>query len=190
VQLTAVYVVAFIVGGIAVLTSLLLAEFDIGGGHGLGHDIGHAGSADGMPFLSLTSLSAALLGAGAGGLIGSWSGLNTLAAGGVALGSAVVLLLILQGVALPYLRRQQSNSQQGRLSYIGLLGTVTLEVPAGGWGEIAFVDADGNRVRSRAVTAETETLLKATRVYISDVDADVVHVVAVPDPDPPAPERF
>ena len=180
------YVVAFIVGGIAVLSSLLLTEIDIGGGHG----VSHGGSPDGMPFLSLTSLSAALLGAGAGGLIGSWAGWSPLAAGGVALGSAVVLLLALQGVALPYLRRQQANSQQGRISYIGLLGTVTLDVPSDGWGEIAFVDAEGNRVRSRAVTDETETLRKTTRVYISDVDVDAVHVVAVPDPDHPAPERF
>jgi hypothetical protein len=67
---------------------------------------------------------------------------------------------------------------------------VTLDVPADGWGEIAFVDADGNRVRSRAVTDEPDTLSKATHVYIADVDADAVHVVAVPDPDPPAPERF
>jgi hypothetical protein len=188
--LTAVYVVAFIVGSVAVLASLLLTEFDIGGGHGIGHGVGDVGSPDGMPFLSLTSLSAALLGAGAGGLIGSWAGWGGLTAGGVALGSAVVLLLILQGLLLPYLRRQQSNSQKGRISYVGLLGTVTLEVPSEGWGEIAFVDTEGNRVRSRAVTDETETLRKATLVYISDVDADAVHVVAVPDPDPHAPERF
>jgi membrane protein implicated in regulation of membrane protease activity len=183
---TTVYLVAFIVGGIAVLTSLLLTEFDIGGGHGADH----GGSPDGMPFLSLTSLSAALLGAGAGGLIGSWAGWNAVAAGGVALGSATVLLLILQGVALPYLRRQQSNSQRGRISYVGLLGTVALDVPAEGWGEIAFVDAEGTRVRSRAVTDEAQTLPKGTRVYISDIDADAVHVVAVPDTDPSAPERF
>jgi hypothetical protein len=62
-----------------------------------------------------------------------------------------------------------------------LLGTVTLEVPVDGWGEVAFVDSDGTRVRARAVTAEPEALSKTTRVYIADVDADYVHVVAVPD---------
>lgn len=189
--MTTAYLVAFIVGGIAVLASLLLTELDIGGaGHGVDVHAGGGGHAtsDGLPFLSLTSLSAALLGAGAGGLISTWAGLGGLAAGGVALASAISLLVLLQGLLLPYLRRQQSNSHQGRISYIGLLGTVTLEVPVDGWGEVAFVDADGNRVRSRAVTPEPQPLMKSTRVYISDVDADVVHVVSVPE-DQSLPER-
>lgn len=173
--MTAVYLGAFAVGAIAVLSALLLAEFSVGGGHG----------PDGLPFVSLTSLSAALLGAGAGGLIGTWAELGDVVSGVIAAVCAVVLLLGLQGLVLPYLRRQQSNSHRGRISYVGLLGTVTLDVPADGWGEVAFVDADGNRVRARAVTAETHTLLKSTRVYISDVDRDVVHVVSVPDPLPP-----
>jgi membrane protein implicated in regulation of membrane protease activity len=183
--LTAVYVVAFVVGGIAVLASLLLAE--IGGG-GADAGAGHGASSDGMPFLSLTSISAALLGAGAGGLIATWAGLGAALTGGIAIASAAVLLLLLQGLALPYLRRQQSNSHTGRLSYIGRLGTVTLDIPVDGWGEISFVDPEGNRVRSRAVTDEPEALLKSARVYISDVEADAVRVVGVPDPDPP-PER-
>jgi membrane protein implicated in regulation of membrane protease activity len=179
---TAVYLGAFAVGAIAVLSALLLAEFSIGGGHG----------PDGLPFVSLTSLSAALLGAGAGGLIGTWAGLGGAVSGVISAVSAVVLLLGLQGLVLPYLRRQESNSHRGRISYIGLLGTVTLEVPADGWGEVAFVDADGNRVRSRAVTTEPHALAKATQVYISDVDADVVHVVSIEGalpPHNPAPER-
>src|ERR671911_86628 len=89
---TAVYLAAFVVGAVAVLSALLFAE---------------VGSGDGMPFLSLTGLSAAL----------------------VAGGAAIVLVALLQGVLLPYLRRQESNSHRGRSSYIGLLGTVTLEVP-------------------------------------------------------------
>ena len=92
-----------------------------------------------------------------------------------------MLVLGLQGVLLPYLHRQESNSHRGRSSYVGLLGTVTLDVPVGSWGEVAFVDADGNRVRSRAITAEPGPLPKSTRVYIAEVDADYVHVVAVPD---------
>lgn len=163
--MTAVYVAAFVVGGVAVLTALLLT------------DIGH----DGMPFLSLTGVSAALLGAGTGGLVGTWAGLPGLGAGAVGLASAFALVGVLHGLVMPYLRKQQSNSQRGRSSYIGLLGTVTLEVPAGGWGEVAFVDGDGNRVRSRAISAEPHTLTKSTRVYIADVDADYVHVVAVPE---------
>lgn len=164
--MTAVYLAAFIVGGVSVLTALLLA------------DVGHG---DGMPFLSLTGISAALVGAGTGGLIGTWAGFATLPTAALAGASAVVLAFVLNGVLLPYLRRQQSNSHRGRSSYIGLLGTVTLEVPAGGWGEVSFVDADGNRVFSRARSDEQDPLPKSTRVYIADIDSDFVHVVAVPE---------
>ncbi|MDV3127492.1 hypothetical protein M1247_21380 [Mycobacterium sp. 21AC1] len=161
----AVYLAAFIVGGVSVLAALLLA------------DVGHG---DGMPFLSLTGLSAALVGAGTGGLIGTWVGMGAFGAAVLAAACAVVLVVGLNGLLLPYMRRQQANSHKGRSSYIGLLGTVTLEVPAGGWGEVSFVDGDGNRVFSRAKSSEPEALSKATRVYIADIDADFVHVVAVP----------
>jgi hypothetical protein len=164
--LTAVYLAAFVVGAIAVLSALVLA------------DVGHG---DGMPFLSLTGVSAALLGAGTGGLVGTWAGLGGVATGLIALGSAVVLVGALNGLLVPYLRRQQANSHRGRLSYIGQLGTVTLDVPAGGCGEVSFVDADGNRVRSRAKSSEPAALPKSTPIYIADVDADFVHVVAVPE---------
>ena len=163
--MTAVYLAAFVVGGVAVLSALLLT------------DLGH----DGMPFLSLTGVSAALLGAGTGGLVSTWAGLPGLGAGAVALVSGAGLVALLHGLLLPYLCNQQSNSQRGRSSYIGLLGTVTLDVPVDGWGEVAFVDADGNRVRSRAISAEAQVLTKSTRVYIADVDADYLHVVAVPE---------
>ena len=174
--MTAFYLALFVVGGIAVLSALLMADF---GGHG-GHE---------LPFLSLTSVAGGLLGAGTGGLVSTWLGSGTLGAAIVAVGSALVLILVLQGLLLPFLRRQQSNSHSGRASYVGLLGTVTLEVPVDGWGEVAFVDSDGTRVRARAITAEPEALSKTTRVYIADVDADYVHVVAVPDLDHPS-ERF
>lgn len=164
--MTAVYVAAFVVGAVALLTALLVGEV----GHG-----------DGLPFLSLTGLSAAVLGAGAGGLIGTWAGHPGLGAALIAGGVAIVLVALLQGVLMPYLRRQEANSHRSRASYIGLLGTVTLDVPADGWGEVSFVDADGNRVRSRAKTPEITTLPKATPIYIADVDADFVHVVAVPE---------
>ena len=166
--MTAAYVAAFAVGAIALLAALLLGDTG-----GTDHD--------GLPFLSLTSLSAGILGAGTGGLLGTWAGAGPVVAGLIAAGSALVLILVLNGLALPYLRRQQSNSQRGRSSYVGLLGTVTLDIPPDGWGEVSFADADGNRVRARAVTAEPVALRKSTRVYIADVDADHVHVVSVPD---------
>ena len=164
--MTAIYLAAFIVGAVAVLSALLLA------------DVGHG---DGMPFLSLTGLSVLLLGAGTGGLVGTWLRLGAVLTPVLAASCAIVLVFALNGLLLPYMRRQQSNSHKGRASYIGLLGTVTLDVPADGWGEVSFVDADGNRVHTRAKTDESAALPKATQVYIADVDADFVHVVAVPE---------
>lgn len=161
---TAVYLAAFVVGALGVLTALVF-------------DFGHG---DGLPFLGLTGLAAALLGGGTGGLIGTWFGLGGVVSGVVALLCAVVLVAVQHGLLLPYLRRQQANSHRGRASYIGLLGTVTLEVPPGGWGEVSFVDADGNRVRSRAKSSEPGALAKSARVYIADVDAEYVHVVSIP----------
>ncbi|ORA58996.1 hypothetical protein [Mycobacteroides franklinii] len=170
--LTVGYLAAFAVGGIAVLSALLLT------------DIGHG---DGMPFLSLTSLSAALTGAGAGGFVSSALGIAALPTAIIAAVCAVALVSILQ-LFLTYLRGQQANSHSGRASYVGRLGTVTLEVPSGGgWGEIAFVDADGNRVRSRAITDEPEGLAKNAPVYIADVDSEYLHVVSIPDASPDAP---
>jgi membrane protein implicated in regulation of membrane protease activity len=162
---TALYLAAFIVGALGVLSALFF-------------DFGHG---DGLPFLSLTSVSAALLGAGTGGLVSGWSGLGAVGSGVVASVSAVALIVVLHALVMPYLRRQQANSHRGRSSYVGLLGTVSLELPAGGWGEVSFVDTEGNRVRSRAKSAEPNPLPKSTPIYIADVDADYVHVVAVPD---------
>lgn len=161
---TAVYLAAFVVGALGVMSALVM-------------DFGHG---DGLPFLGLTGLAAALLGAGAGGLVGTWFGLGTAVSAAVAVLCAGALTAGIHGLLLPYLRRQQSNSHRSRASYIGLLGSVTLEIPPGGWGEVSFVDADGNRVFSRAKSDEPNALGKATSVYIADVDAEYVHVVSVP----------
>lgn len=99
--LTAGYLAAFIVGGLAVLSALVLT------------DAGHGSLSDGMPFLSLTSLAVALLGAGTGGLAGTAGGLGGWATAGLAVGSAAALLRVLHGTLLPYLRRQPGNSHRG-----------------------------------------------------------------------------
>ncbi len=167
--MTTVYVAMFAIGGIAVLVALLATDFDLGLHH------------DGLPFLSLTGVSAGLLGAGTGGLISGWAGVPPLGAGAIAVAGGLALMAAFQGLLLPYLRRQEANSHLGRDSYVGLLGIVTLDIPADGWGEVSFVDSDGNRVHARAVTAEPSALPKTTKVYIADVDPDAVHVVAIPE---------
>ena len=82
---------------------------------------------------------------------------------------------------MPYIRRQQANSHQGRASYIGLSAPSPSSYRQAAGVRISFVDTGGNRVRARAKSTEPNPLPKATPVYIADVDADYVHVVAVPD---------
>ncbi|WP_420750656.1 hypothetical protein [Rhodococcus sp. O3] len=144
-----------------------------------GSELGDAG--DGLPFLNLTTVATALLGIGVGGGTATLLGFGTVAAAVAAACTALVLVVVTRGILLPYLLRQQGNSHTGRLSYIGLTGVVTLSIEPGGWGEIAFTDTEGNRVRSRAVTAEATALPADSRVYIGDVDEQVVHVVSIPD---------
>lgn len=160
------YLATFAVGGVSLLAALLVT------------DIGHG---DGMPFIRLTTVSAALTGIGAGGLLASLTGLSALWTAVAVVAFAIVLV---GGIQLfqSYLQHQQANSHTGRASYVGRLGTVTLEVPSGGgWGEVVFTDADGNRVYSRAVTAEAAALPKNASVYIADVDGEYLHVVRIPD---------
>jgi hypothetical protein len=61
------------------------------------------------------------------------------------------------------------------------LGTVTLTIAAEGWGEVSFVDAEGNRVQAKAVSAQPMALTTGTTVYIADVDDQYLHVVTVDD---------
>ena len=167
------FIVCLAMGLVGIVGVLIVGEAGAG--------LGDTGS-DGLPFLSLTTLATALLGFGAGGGAVTALGGEAWVAGVAAVGAAAVLVVLTRGLLLPYLLRQQSNSQISRLSYIGLTGTVTIPISPDGWGEIAFVDADGNRVRSRAVTTEPAVLPTGTPVYISDAfDDEHLHVVSIPD---------
>ncbi|MDJ0113045.1 hypothetical protein QM646_41765, partial [Rhodococcus erythropolis] len=118
---------------------------------------------------------------GAGGVAATLADAPTLVAVIAALALAAVLVVVTRGLLLPYLLKQQDNSHIGRASYHGLLGTVTLTIAAEGWGEVSFVDAEGNRVQAKAVSAQPMVLTTGTTVYIADVDDQYLHVVTVDD---------
>lgn len=170
------FVVCFVVGLVGIVGSFVVGE--------LGELTGGAGG-DGMPILGPTTIATALFGIGAGGMVAAGFDLGVVSSLLVAVLGGGVLVSLTHGLLLPYLLRQQANSHVGRDSYIGALGTVTLALAHGGWGEVSFTDEDGGRVRARAVTEEPRDLPVGTRVYIADVDSDYVHVVAVPDSSDP-----
>lgn len=166
-----VFTICFVIGVVALVGAFAVGEVaDLGGGH-----------ADGLPFLSLTTLATALFGFGAGGVAATLADAPTLVAAIAALALAAVLVVVTRGLLLPYLLEQQDNSHIGRASYSGLLGTVTLTIAAEGWGEVSFVDAEGNRVQAKAVSAQPMALTTGTTVYIADVGDQYLHVVTVDD---------
>ncbi|WP_438472884.1 hypothetical protein [Rhodococcus erythropolis] len=166
-----VFTICFVIGVVALIGAFAVGEVaDLGGGH-----------ADVLPFLSLTTLATALFGFGAGGVAATLADAPRLVAVIAALALAAVLVVVTRGLLLPYLLKQQDNSHIGRASYHGLLGTVTLTIAAEGWGEVSFVDAEGNRVQAKAVSAQPMVLTTGTTVYIADVDDQYLHVVTVDD---------
>ncbi|RDI32636.1 hypothetical protein DEU38_103373 [Rhodococcus sp. AG1013] len=171
--MTTIYLACLAMGLVGIVGTLVVGE--------TGSDVGDTDGGSGLPFLSLTTVATALFGVGVGGSGASVAGGSGLVAALTATAGAIVLVGLTRGVLLPYLLRQQSNSHIGRQAYIGLVGTVTIPIAPGGWGEVAFTDTEGNRVRARAVSAEAVMLPVDARVYIGDIDADNVHVVAVPD---------
>ncbi|GAB07560.1 hypothetical protein GII30_16085 [Gordonia amarae] len=169
--MTVVFGVIFAVGLLALLAALFAGEIG---------EIGEIGDDGGLPFMSLTTLAIGLFGFGAGGLGADFVGLPTGVSIGVGAGAAVVLVGIFRGLLLPYMLRQQSNSHFGRASYLGMTGRVELPIAPDGWGEITIVDPDGARVRLKARSEEPSTLAAGTQVYICDLDAEYVRVVAIP----------
>ena len=167
---TLVFGVIFGVGLLALLAALFAGEIG---------EIGEIGDG-GLPFMSLTTLAIGLFGFGAGGLGADFIGLPTGASIGIGVGVAVVLVGIFRGLLLPYMLRQKSNPHFGRASYLGMTGRVELPIDPDGWGEITIVDPDGARVRLKARSEESSTLAAGAQVYICDLDAEYVRVVAIP----------
>ncbi|OZF07319.1 NfeD family protein [Rhodococcoides fascians] len=166
-----VFIVCFVVGVVGLVGTFTVGEYsDLGDSHG-----------DGVPFLSLTTIATALFGFGAAGWISALTELPDPIAALVGIAVAAGLVIVTRGLFVPYMIRQQDNSHIGRASYIGLLGTVTLDVTADGWGEVSFADGEGNRVGARAVSSGKVALPRGVTVYIADVDDTYLHVVAVDD---------
>jgi apolipoprotein N-acyltransferase len=114
----AIFLTTFIIGGLAVLSTVVLSQFI---------------DRDGPPF-GVTSKAVGLMGAGLGGLISTWAGLDSLWSGIVAIASFAALMAALYAVLLPYLRRRRER--RDRACYIGLGRMVTRVVPVGDFGGV------------------------------------------------------
>lgn len=157
------YVCLFGVGTSALISALLLADID--------HD--------GLPFLSLTNLSAAS--AAAGG-IGAALSLTSIPSALVALLAFIVAVVTVSASESlkRYVRSGESNSSASRDSYIGSECTVTLALPSAedGWGEVSFRDSEGARIRAKAYGLDGSHSVGDT-VYVSGIVPDGVNVVAI-----------
>lgn len=171
--MNAIYLACLMMGLIGIVGALV--------GGDTGADGGDSGG--GLPWRGLTTLATAFLGVGAGGCAATALGAGTIGAALSGAGSAIALVAVVQGLLLPYVLRQQSNSHIGRQDYIGLIGTVTLPIAPSSWGEVTFTDPDGTRVRGRAVSAEPVILPAGAVVYIGDVDDIYLHVISIPPAD-------
>ncbi|WP_024795171.1 hypothetical protein [Tomitella biformata] len=165
----ALFLITFVVGLAVLIGTAVFGELEISDADGpLGG------------LLSVTSASTLLFGWGASGLVlAAASDLPHPIVALLAIAPAASLLFVFRGLLLPWMARQQSNSHASRTAYIGRTGQVRVAIPADGWGEVTFLDEDGALTAAKAVTAEPAGITIGQEVYIADVDADVVHVVAI-----------
>ncbi|WP_159103249.1 NfeD family protein [Tsukamurella sp. 1534] len=168
-----VFAVCAVVGVLALIASLVLGDTDFGGGDVDG----------GLPWLSAPALAAAV---GVFGVVGwpLYAGtaierpVVVLIAAGAGIGAYALLMVVLRAM-----RRAQTGTVAGLRAAVGRTATVTMSIPAGGWGQVSYLDAESVRATTTAVLAKGDgTAADGSRVLIVDVDGDrlVVEPLALP----------
>jgi hypothetical protein len=128
------------------------------------------------PPFRLMAQAVGFVAAGVGGLAMTWADIGTLGFSVVTVISWVVFMVVVYKVVLPDVRRRREA--RIRAGYVGLGGTVTRAVPFGDSGEVSFKDRAGNRVRLPAKSNDPTALPTSTRVYITGVDDEFIHVAS------------
>ncbi|HST86626.1 MAG TPA: hypothetical protein VLL08_33115 [Kineosporiaceae bacterium] len=176
----AVFVALGTIGFLVLVLNLLLGGF-IEHGFEASHevDFGHPAPTDlhGPSWLSVKVVAASMVGFGAFGYVSSSAGLPDLiswpvaAAGFFAVGAGAYFLI------LKPLAGQQYNSLMSSYNYVGQDAIVTLEITAGGIGQVTFQDRQGARVTQTATSRLGEAVIKGTQVKIVDIvqNGVVVH---------------
>jgi hypothetical protein len=177
-----IFLIAGVIGFVVLLLSLLFGElFEFGDGpEDLDGDVGFDTDAPTPSWFSIKVLAASLVGFGAFGFVATQAklplGFDWIVAGiGFFAVGCGTFFLVLRPLA-----NQQSNSLIGRSSYIGRIGTVELQIPHNGIGQVVFSDQNGARVVQSAVSADGQALPRQASVVIIDVAKD--GVVVSPNP--------
>ncbi|MET9329529.1 NfeD family protein [Tsukamurella sp. NPDC003166] len=162
------FAVCAVVGVLVLVASLVLGDIDIGGA-----DIGGPHADAGLPWLSAPALAAAV---GVFGVVG-WP----LSAGTSVPLAAVVIAAAASGVVaygvlmlvLRAMRRSQTGTVAGLRAAIGTIGELSMEIPAGGWGQVRYLDSESVRAVTNAVLVDPGASARpGESVLIVDVDGD------------------
>jgi membrane-bound ClpP family serine protease len=128
------------------------------------------------PPFQMMAQAVGFVAAGVGGLAMTWADIGTLGFSVVTIISWVVFMVVVYKLVLPDVRRRREA--RIRTGYVGLGGTVTRAVPVGDSGEVSFKDRDGNRLRLPARSNDPTVLAASTRVRITGVDDEFIHVAS------------
>lgn len=161
-----VFAVCAVIGVLVLIASLVLGDFEVGGVE--------LGSADaGLPWLSAPALAAAV---GVFGVVGwplsAGASVPMPVAVGAAAGSGVaaygLLILVLRAM-----RRAQTGTVAGLRAAVGTIGELSMEIPAGGWGRVSYVDSESVRATTTAILVDPAAVGAAgASVLIVDVEGD------------------
>ena len=79
-----------------------------------------------------------------------------------------VLMLVLRAM-----RRSQTGTVAGLRAAIGTIGELSMEIPAGGWGQVRYLDSESVRAVTNAVLVDPGASARpGESVLIVDVDGD------------------
>lgn len=163
-----VFAVCAVVGVLVLVASLVLGDIDIGG-----TDIGGPHADAGLPWLSAPALAAAV---GVFGVVG-WPlsagtalplPVVTVTAGASGVAAYGLLMLVLRAM-----RRAQTGTVAGLRAAVGTIGELSMEIPAGGWGQVRYLDSESVRAVTNAVLVDPLASARpGESVLIVDVEGD------------------
>lgn len=165
------FLVLLIVGFGMLLVSAIFGELsDLMGGGDADISGGDGNGADGPSWVSITLISVALTGLGAVGLLCLGFGLNPTVSALIAVASGIVFAVLVRQFVIMPLMRQQANTSISQTSYVGTVGSVSLDIAAGSVGEVRIVDHNGALVAMPARASEAGVSFKrGESVVVDDV---------------------